>query len=653
MIRSVISFIVLLVITNSSSQAQQTVSPVDSTLSVFFNINAIKNDTVRNSLVKALTYFSKELGLSKIHTVQKDESINLIIKREYGLQSEKFANTYNKIAALIRDINELKDNTILPSQAIKIPAAPTADTKKREEAIIESIDRQLKNSVLILSDSFFMANKKVAVPAETKGDAKVFAYNNLSLDDYKKMINYFSERVKNEINNGAVLVKVGRGKIKIGYSDSSQKTAEPIPVSPVDTERIDLSNIPAACFDTLVLIDYFNRKNEPCPHGRKVFLVIQNILHNYKLDNLIGHIKIVPVNFYENKEFAGKLLDKFYNDEAFDREEYNLMKKDVKGLIAEMERDTTTGIENPDYIPEVYLNALLKYYYNTSPDVISTSIWASTINDPCPNFYLNSKTNMVTAGSDYIGSYVEQIANRINPEGGMQEGLQPIRTFFDKKKYGCLIVGCETKPGNYYGMASQDGLGMSVIGKGCYWAACEECLEPSDLGTSFSTPEISAKLFIAKAAWRAMGYKAEKELTPEEASKMLVLSSQINEPFVGKFASAGRILLKKLLHPTGAYLVDTAGNIKTIDSLVICEIPYKDEVTGHKKVFLLDQKSKFSGLYILNNKLYIIDDDFRQRWYQVDPISFCLTYYIDGKCFQAQKPEDFARTFNQLIITKN
>jgi len=388
-------------------------------------------------------------------------------------------------------------------------------------------------------------------------------------------------------------------------------------------------------------------------HGKKVFSVIKNVLRQYGLSDLVNRVKCIPVNFYQNVQFASDFLTTYLKDPVFDRDESSYIIKGVPELLTRLKSDTDIAIQNPKCVPEVYLDALLKYYYSKRPDIISTSIWARTVNSPAPLFLTDSKTNMITAASDDPNSVIERQLVQIDDDGGMQSYIQPLRSYYDGKDKGCLIVGCETSPGEFYGMSSQDGLGVTAVGKGCNWPSDEDGLLPSDLGTSFSTPEIAAKLFIAKGFWRSKGFVGKKEISPLDATKLVILSSDIEEPLIGHFASAGRISLKKLLRPTGSYLVDISGKIISIDSIAVGNIKYTDSITGRIQTPTLNYRSSFWGIYCKNNKIFMYDEGVRQRWFAVAPDNFSVTYYIDNKPDTIISLEDFKTHFSQLVIAKN
>jgi hypothetical protein len=625
----------------------------DSLITVFFNLKAITNDATKNGLIKALAQFSKEKEFHKEHVVSKGESLNTIIRDEYGLLSEKFAGTYMSLVKDLKQINNLSTNILQPNQIIRIPEAPTISKHvAASNEIMQLYDLTSMTSQNVSVDSFFEANKIETVVNTYNQAAKIISYI-VDSEDYTLLFNKFSQRLLDSLVKGALYVKVGQGDIRAHFSDSSdKKDLDNFTPSEVDSERLDLSQIPMNNFDTLILVDYFYRKDS-CGHGRKVKSVVKNIFHQFHLDELMTHVREVPINFYQNQKFAKIFLTDFYSDPIFQREEYRLIANNTRSLIDKLSSDKEVPTECPDCIPEIYLNAIMKYYYLKTPDVISTSFWANASQSPVPDYKTQSKTNLVTAGSDDINSFVETLSERNGPGNGeLTEIVQPIRSYFDSKKYGCLIVGCETKPGFFYGMSSKDGLGVTAIGKGYNWTSEDKCLLPDDLGTSFSTPEISAKLFIAKGYWRSLGYKEASEISAEEAEKILILSSVLNQNYVDHFASGGRISLKKLIHPTGFYLVDSASNLVKVDSIQEANVKYRDQ---NKKLRIppLDNTRSFWGLYRLGDTWYVYDDELSQRWIPVQPNSLQLKLTIHGETETIASYEEFKKRYTQFIILKN
>jgi hypothetical protein len=635
---------------NIYSQTKQILE--DSNIVTFsINLNAINNDATKNSLSKILAQFSNEKSFNKEHIVKPGETLNLIIKREYGLISEKFNGTYLKFERMLKGINNISSSKIFPFQKLQIPEAPNISTRNATDSLIQIYNITNLTSDVAKSDSFYLSDKKIRVDDTNKKIASLVNYN-LSIKDYTALINKFSDKLLDSLKNGALLVKVGNGDMKVAFSDSSDKRGIAVlPENLVDSEMIDLSSLDKSYFDTLILIDYFYKNKDTCGHGKKVFTVIENIFHIYNLDPIIKNVRIIPINFYQNKKDAKILLQTFSNDPAFQREEDVLIQKSIKKLINDLANDKIVETNCPDCVPEIYFNALMKLFYSYSPDIISTSFWVNAIESPVPNYTLQSKTNLITAGSDNINSFIETLAEKkILEEGRLQTTVQPIRSYFDSRKYGCVIVGCEKSPGDFYGMSSKDGFGVTVIGKGYNWQNVS-CLESSDLGTSFSTPEISAKLFIAKAFWRSIGFNGMNEITAQDAGKVLALSSIIHKNYVGKFASAGRISLKKLLHPSGVYIVDNAANIIKVDSVTDGEIDYYDFKNRFRKHPL--KYSEYWGIYYLDNNFYAYDDELYPRWFPIKVMSFSIKYYINGVSYTLSSIEHFTKQFFQLIMLKN
>ncbi len=625
----------------------------DTLVTIYFNLGVIKNDTVKNVLAKCLNKFSEEKEFHKEHIVTRGESLNLIIKREYGIISEKFAGTYDKIARSVVTINLMNNNRIYPNQILRIPEVPSISQNGNNTNTLQLYDFTTMKSSIIKSDSFFQEGKIVPVGYNEKTNSKIISYR-LTLEDYKTLIGKFSEKLLISLNKGAMYVKIGDGDIRVSYSDSVNKDQLiGLTSSEIDNEKIDLSNIPDECFDTLVLVDYFDK--DLCTHGKKVLSVVKSIINNYNLSRVITRVKIIPVNFYQNQGFAKSFLEQYYSDPVFDRDEYYNENQNVNSLIQKLAKDSIIRHDCPECIPQIYFDAIMKYYYSRTPDIISTSIWVRSLVSPVPNFVLKSKTNLITAGGDYPNSFVEGLAERDDASNGsLEESIQPIRSYFDSKtRYGCIIVGCETKPGTYYGMSSRDGLGVTTIGKGYNWQSDENCLEPSDLGTSFATPEISAKLFVAKAFWRSLGYVKRREISAEDAGKILILSGILNKNYVDHFSSGGRISLKKLLHPKGAYLIDNSSNLDSIDSFE-GKITYYDEFKQRYRTDVpLNSVTSYWGLYYLNGSFFLFDDEYSQRWVSIKPIKFSLKGIYKGKPFTISSFDEFRESFTQFIILKN
>lgn len=262
-----------------------------------------------------------------------------------------------------------------------------------------------------------------------------------------------------------------------------------------------------------------------------------------------------------------------------------------------------------------------------------------------PNF-VNSPTNLITACLNEPGRKIEDLQERESTSNGSSNGaIQPLySSWMNYAKVGSIIVGCQLDAGKFYGMYSSTGDGVTTLGKGTGWGTNEDCLKPSEKGASFATPDVGIKLLIAKAFWRS------KQFLPNalESRTRLLLCSDLDTAFVGKFASAGLPNLSKLIIISDGFVEDNTGEIS--------ECAFSDssfiEYDRNSKNPFMRGSTGISGLTFINGKTYaFFESSF--SWKHIDVKNLSIVITNKGATESYNSIDKLISKYKQLIKLKN
>jgi len=409
------------------------------------------------------------------------------------------------------------------------------------------------NKEFILEQSMREAVQALAVKLDRKGYREILNGKN----DYSAIIENIPADILLALNFNDVvdIDTLGLGSVSQTHKTNKENTA---------TKNIpEVAALSFQDFRDFYIFDFFDL---PCSHGHKVFDVVKQVLKTYAInDTVLNRVKKIPVNYFQNQEFGDTIIAKWC-DKYGQRDEKCVGKPVSEELINRFKNDHTKS-------PTVYLIALYKLYSDSLPFIISTSFGIKSTHFFVQTAlsYNNYTTNYITASlndtSKLAEDYLEAVAGGV---GLPNVYYEPIGSYLQKKKkYGVILVGDKIGPGKYGSMSSKTG-SVEILGNGNNWGLenCTSCIQKIDEGTSFATPEISTFLFIAKAVWQ----KNHKYVEPIEARARLLLSSDIDPLFIGRFASGGTANLEKLVQLSNAYFVAKNDSIETIDSMVTSTI---------------------------------------------------------------------------------
>ena len=590
--------------------------------------------------LKALGELTSRKQIYDTIKIKKSQTVNLIIKDNYNYDISKNFEASFSIQKIITDENKLdKSLSIKNGESLLIPAIPNKPEKSSKIIYAQVFD--------LVNASFFVSNTNQLLSLEEKpsnldikkSNAGLWVYN-LSQSDLQELFKSIPIEMQRKLNGSAYIV-INQEPSFVEINFPSIVDNDNLPIIPV------LQNIP---FDLLLkikekdfgkyyVLDFFNGNS--CTHGQKVLSVINQRLREYHLDGLKIDIIPIPINYFQNQEFAIKFLENYYSSDKINPLEKLQAEKTIQ-FLKKLNPAESKRCEN--CIPEIFLDACIKFYYGSKPDIISTSFYMTAYRGIMPNF-ISPSTNLVTACLNEPGRTIESLKDRESLIDGTSNGaIEPLfSSWKDYSRTGSIIVGCQIDKNKFYGMYSNEGRGITSLGKGIGWESTQNCMNPMEKGASFATPDVAVKLLIAKAYWRSKGF----EPLAIESRTRLLLSSDLESSFIGKFASAGQSNLSKLLMISDGYIEDNNGIVKE------CIITKSSFVE-------VDENSRFpfarglygiSGLSIVDNNVCVFFES-SMSWIPVNIKKIFITIVENGVSESFNSIEELKAKYKHLVILK-
>jgi hypothetical protein len=582
--------------------------------------------------------------------VSKGESIKNIIMKNYGVKYAKNDSTYINLYNTIAIINNLKNpDLILENATIFLPVDIVTTTRTYSLSIpkkgrsLASVDLRLGQHD-ITADNFKIANEQRVSSVtnaldfkKTGSDAKTeLGFFNLINSLYQPQnLKYYINKVRNNL-----------GTIHIS-SDSLINKDSTFMFD--DTLNIDVKDLSSNYFNEFYIFDVF-KTNEKCTHGNMVEQVVKETLAHYKLDSIFSKVKTAPINYFSNKKYGDSIYRVYERKNDFDSEQTNHSGNDS---VIYVNNPNDSLLNNDEKTPELYLNALVTCISDSTPDIITNS-YTVDCSSPTLTPSDNGITNYFAAALNDDRTIEE--AYKIKHEtGSLFLFREPFFSYIGcKQDIGTIIVGNQVSNNVFKGMCSTDGLNVNVLGKGRGWGypKYDECFSSTEVGgTSFATPQVATKLFIAKAYWR----KNDLSITSLDARRRLLLASELNPVFVNKFSSGGCVNINKLLQIKSGFLVSNNNIVTPIDSIKDAFISYSDLGDSYLSDvdFTPDDPLKLSGLYISNGRVFIFPNTKGQeKWLEIHSLkNFTLAYY-ENNSFKFLDLKDFISTYKEFVYLK-
>jgi hypothetical protein len=619
--------------------------PTDTTL-LFLDpskISPVEIGRIYTALAKLSTQYNAIIE----RPIKANENLNSIIKKAYNFTDDVKHHITSAIKDAITERNNLDRNyTLIKGENISIPKLPVGLSSKSSKRYTQYFDIYANRRYLSSTDSLagFTLSKFTEPVDFDKGG--LIAYK-LEKNDLKQFITLISDTLYNNIYGKSIVAIDTPIFVEIDYLDGLESSVKLQDSTSLDSTVVDLlKNIDTAYFRKYYVFDYFNGKSG---HGKKVLDVIASRFKKFGLDTINYKIIPVSINYFQNKDESIRFLERFYQLSKINRR--NPAIQDLVGInlikyLKSYEGDSYKDCES--CIPEGFLNAIFNYYYSLKPDIISTSFSAFTKNSITPQF-TETTTSLLTAGLNVSGN-IESLFNREQLGGSQLNFQQPLLSYFNSyPNAGCIIVGNRVMPGKFAGWYSLNGDRMTTLGQGIGWGNDFTTIKPKESGASFATPDVAAQLYIAKAYWLSKKVKVNSI----ESRVRLLLATDIDSSFIGKFASGGVVNIKKLLQ-LSAYAEMANGNIVPI-TFNTGSISYNDVSKCPLKRDGL-YKGKYSkgicGLTIIGSRFYAFAEN-DLCWKEIDINNISINITANGIPYLIRNSSDFSKTFKQIVLLNN
>jgi hypothetical protein len=410
-------------------------------------------------------------------------------------------------------------------------------------------------------------------------------------------------------------------------------------IKPLDSS---IAQIAPEHFRTFYILDVFNVKDS-CSHGDKVYDVVVQTLTKYGFkDIIIEKIKKIPINYFNNIEYGKKLIqayNKIFEDE-------NEIGSEIKILPPS---DSIENIyrNNFRYTSPNYMRSVISFCEKDQPDIISNSYSLQTPSITYPPAWTFTHNASESANTNYLASGTNDNEFIEKYKKATKFGYtEPYFSFLNSvEEFGVILVGNKVNTGKFGGMYSEGGKLMHTLGHGSNWGNDSTCIKQYHNGSSFATPEVATKLFIAKAYWRSKGLTVD----PVEARNRVILATNLEGEFINKFSSAGTLSIEKLLQTDSAYLVNKGDSIFGLNNILKAHIIFNQSSIGYR-VFETSTKDGIKGLYKIDNSWYAIFND-ENKWIQIsEPKDFIIVYADPSDNVKFISKEDFVKSYKQFVV---
>jgi len=591
------------------------------------------DDETRASIISSIAIAKKTNGWKKI-VAQKGDNVYSIVNKEYRYFDSKHKKTSKVIADSIKSANKLdKHNTIKENQVLLIPPIAKRPYSKGSENKYSQVVTLSSNYPKLSSKDTAVKSPDI-ITSKPLQLASTWVYE-MTPEENELFLASLPDSIKKKVLNKSL------------YSGPRDELADVLVSKPTDIQSIAISRkVPAestkiklgkldkSVFGKYYLLDFYASDNDSCSHGNLVLDAAYHVLDEYGLQHLKNNIVPIELDFFKNKDFALKQIYKYITSQNINLKE-NLMP--VYERLKKSKAPKPDKDNNIHSIPLLYLQALYSNLISQSDtSLISSSFYTYFEGYKVlpPTYMPDSNISLITAVLDDSKSIIEDFAF-----------IEPLRTFHDvRKNYGVVLVGAEQDLGNYFGMVSKSGDGVTCLENGQVLGSSVNCSAVKKLGTSFSTPVIGVKLFLAKAFWKAN----DLTILANEAKLRLIMSSDILPDYVGKFASGGIPNLEKMLLLTGAFGLDKNDNFVSLNSAKSKSyIEVKNDNGGMPIRFVFQRGiNGFSGLQVIGEQSFIFVES-SMKWEKVDIVSIFFDI-ADGPPIKSIG--DFNNKFKGVIV---
>lgn len=586
-------------------------------------------------------------------TVKSDftDSLSQIIKQKLNPINNDVTEYLKEV---ILNSNNLSDSSVVNrGESVNIPRLPVNTFSTKTSYFTQYFDIYNNKSYLSLTKALASyAPSNITNPIDFD-QAGLFAYklNSQDLNVFKTIL---SDSVFNEITGRGMALLNQLNFTRVNYLTEKEdvETIKNGIVEGDSTVLKMLKGIDKSKFGTYYVFDNFNGA---CTHGRKVLDVIYLRFAQCGLDTT--GIKIIPVsiNYFGNEEKSIRIIEDFYGINSFNGKDLGLDYAIGQNIVSTLKKiKIKKGDGKDDYIPEILLNALFSYYYKRKPDIISSSFWTTTFEGKIMPIVVKTNTNLITASLNEDGKKIEDFGDIPLKAEKRTIAVEPLYSFYNSPaSTGSIIVGNRMQKGIFKGMYSNFGNGITTLGQGVGWGSDNtKCIKPEELGTSYATPDVATSLFIAKAYWASKNYKCDAA----ESKFRMLMATDIDSSFVGRFASGGTINMRKLLQTNNGYVELTSGEVIGADFGSLSSIDFNNT---SRRPFQRDQYDSIEktplpgicGLAFVSDRFFAFFED-TLTWRPININLLNLHFTVGDEVIHINNKDQFTSRFKQISIIK-
>lgn len=580
-----------------------------------------ENDINMSLLYNAYLDLYQAKNLYDPVTVKENDNISKIIKNNYAVYANysdvSFNRTYRVIENAIAEQNEIRNlNAISPGDTLQMPWLPIRPFRNGEEntQVLAFNDDMVffeisKDSVAIndktIRPTFFEnPNSRNSSTVETVfydfNDLERFNKDMKNIDIYQ-----LAEKIDimEEVKNPEEMTVLDI----ILFGDENQlPNTEPI-FNSLDfsfNTKEKVQSIENEYIREFIVMDFFNENNSNCNHGNSVLKVLNTIFTSLESTQFLDKIVKMPLDFYgDNRNTALKYIQKLYDFKGVETPKE--IQKRTLALLKAVKRNGCVK----NCVPQEFVYNLLRLSVLHRPDIINMSFAYLSQDSPFGNYYDQTGTDIsfFAAVTNESGLVENQIDN-IGVDG---ERYEPMGSIGNSNflRTGSILVGGYNLNGELLSVHSRSGERIGSIGLG-NWVGNESCSP----GSSFASPQIAAYYWILKSYYRSIKYNVDKN----EVMTRLLLCSNIEPAYIGKYASAGTPNLNKMLTGRRGFVTIDGKNFPLL----------KISNNSHIKVLTSDDKesilylgrfkdpstANFVGIQLKNNKNFIFK---KKKWDEI------------------------------------
>ncbi len=549
-----------------------------------------------------------------------------IVNEEYRFNDRQMASR-NAIASLIADANALPDlHTLRAGESLRVPLLPLRPDADVSTSLTQLVDATTTQVVALAATETFVPaqQRSVVLPAEWGSTWVIRA----TPERVRQFLDAIGGEQAPEIGS-VIYIGAPEAIAEVEFPEVSEIEGlqEPTDVRP----PLFALPIDATKAGRLYIFDFFERRVVgDRPHGTMVLDVVKQVLSSYGASQLVSNVELVELDFYRDPGKASEEIERYISRFPSERTRRTL------GVALRELRSMRRPPPGQYAVPVLYLQALYANRILSSQSaIVSSSFWTQFDGLAVipPGYRPDSPVALVSAVLDLQNSTIENAPLR-----------EPLRTFFDRhSKYGMILVGAELSRGQFFGMSSVDGAGVTTIARGTGWSG--EMIRPTDRGTSFSTPAIAAALLVAQAHWNSQNLP----ISAFEAKRRLLLAADIVPSYVGKFASAGVPRIDRLLLPPGAYAVRTNG---TITGITIQKGSLSGRIAAGEPAypFLLRRGDPgIRALSVVDGKVFVFADS-RLRWFPIEITELEITIREGNETYTFRSLNQFLTRYKEIML---